>query len=299
MLASFELIPQILAFHAGGDPGAASGGALRAELSGHAGGPPLLRHVEEQDLIASGGRGTPDQPDHTVRLWRLQLAPTHGADGARAPPPPRAAWGGEGAAPLPDVVVVCERVLTGHAGPLNDICFLPHARLLVSCADDCTIRFWDPTATPHLLTAPEGGRHVRVSAGRYAEMRPEWTLTNPAYVNCLLIQTEEPAVALAAAAEWAGPEALLVLTIRQPWRVADAGVADAGGSLGLWGVTRNVTQVDACRFDEPLSKDEYMKLEATAARDWRDAMGKHSRTGGAYASQARRDDEKRQRLGSP
>ena len=29
---------------------------------------------------------------------------------------------------------------------------------------------------------------MRVSAGVFAPMAPEWTLTNPAYVNCLLLQ---------------------------------------------------------------------------------------------------------------
>ena len=83
-----------------------------------------------------------------------------------------------------------------------------HSRL------DCSIRFWDPTATPHLLTAPEGGAHVRVSAGVFAPMAPEWTLTNPAYVNCLLLQTEDPPVSLAAGAGSTGPESLTLTRTR-------------------------------------------------------------------------------------
>ena len=151
-----------------------------------------------------------------------------------------------------------------------------HPRTHAPSRLDCSIRFWDPTATPHLLTAPEGGAHVRVSAGVFAPMAPEWTLTNPAYVNCLLLQTEDPPVSLAAGAGSTGPESLLALCVR-PELVAPAGleVGDLqGGSLGLWGVTRNTSEVEAWRFDEPLSKEAYMKLEAKAAAAWRDEMSR-------------------------
>jgi hypothetical protein len=117
---------------------------------------------------------------------------------------------------------------------------------------------------------------VRVSAGVFAPMAPEWTLTNPAYVNCLLLQTEDPPVSLAAGAGSTGPESLLALCVR-PELVAPAGleVGDLqGGSLGLWGVTRNTSEVEAWRFDEPLSKEVYMKLEAKAAAAWREEMGR-------------------------
>ena len=151
-----------------------------------------------------------------------------------------------------------------------------HSRL------DCSIRFWDPTATPHLLTAPEGGAHVRVSAGVFAPMAPEWTLTNPAYVNCLLLQTEDPPVSLALASGSSGPESLLALCVR-PELEAPAGleVRDLqGGSLGLWGVTRNTAEVEAWRFDEPLGKEAYMKLEASAAAAWREEMTRIKGKGG-------------------
>ena len=78
----------------------------------------------------------------------------------------------------------CDRVLTGHTGPLTAMAYLPDAALLVSAAADCTIRFWDATATPIPLTAPEGGSHVRLAPGVFGPMRPEWTSTNPKYVNC-------------------------------------------------------------------------------------------------------------------
>ena len=106
--------------------------------------------------------------------------------------------------------VNCDRVLTGHTGPLTAMAYLPDAALLVSAAADCTIRFWDlsrtqptpcaaplssprssllyrfwdATATPIPLTAPEGGSHVRLAPGVFGPMRPEWTSTNPKYVNC-------------------------------------------------------------------------------------------------------------------
>ena len=53
-----------------------------------------------------------------------------------------------------------------------------------------------------------------------------------------------------------------------------------GGSLGLWGVTRNTAEVEAWRFDEPLGKEEYMKLEASAAAAWREEMTRIKRKGG-------------------
>ena len=68
-------------------------------------------------------------------------------------------------------------------GPLTAMTYLPDAALLVSAAADCTIRFWDATATPIPLTAPEGGSHVRLAPGVFGPMRPEWTSTNPKYVN--------------------------------------------------------------------------------------------------------------------
>ena len=80
--------------------------------------------------------------------------------------------------------VKCDRVLSGHTGPLTAMTYLPDAALLVSAAADCTIRFWDATATPIPLTAPEGGSHVRLAPGVFGPMRPEWTSTNPKYVNC-------------------------------------------------------------------------------------------------------------------
>ena len=113
LLVSFERAPQVLGFDA-------AEGELRVELSGHAGEPPLLRHVEALDLVATGGRGTPEAPDFTVRLWRL-----------RAGDAGEAALLGE-AETLPPLNVVCERVLVGHAGPLTDVIFLPRARLLVT-----------------------------------------------------------------------------------------------------------------------------------------------------------------------
>ena len=157
-----------------------------------------------------------------------------------------------------------------------------HPRTRAHSRLDCSIRFWDPTATPHLLTAPEGGAHVRVSAGVFAPMAPEWTLTNPAYVNCLLLQTEDPPVSLALASGSSTPESLLALCVR-PELEAPAGleVKDLqGGSLGLWGVTRNTAEVEAWRFDEPLGKEEYMKLEASAAAAWREEMTRIKRKGG-------------------
>ena len=113
LLVSFERVPQVLGFDA-------ADGELRVELSGHAGEPPLLRHIEELDLVATGGRGTPEAPDFTVRLWRL-----------RAGDAGEAALLGDAEAP-PTLNVVCERVLVGHAGPLTDVIFLPRARLLVT-----------------------------------------------------------------------------------------------------------------------------------------------------------------------
>ena len=157
-----------------------------------------------------------------------------------------------------------------------------HPRTHAPSRLDCSIRFWDPTATPHLLTAPEGGAHVRVSAGVFAPMAPEWTLTNPSYVNCLLLQTEDPPVSLALAAGSSGPESLLALCVR-PELEAPAGleVRDLqGGSLGLWGVTRNSAEVEAWRFDEPLGKEAYMKLEASAAAAWREEMTRIKGKGG-------------------
>ena len=43
--------------------------------------------------------------------------------------------------------VNCDRVLTGHTGPLTAMTYLPDAALLVSAAADCTIRFWDASRT--------------------------------------------------------------------------------------------------------------------------------------------------------
>ena len=57
---------------------------------------------------------------------------------------------------------------------------------------------------------------MRVRPAVYEPMRPEWTVTNPPYVNCLALHTTEPPLALAAVSGWRGPEGLLVLTARGP-----------------------------------------------------------------------------------
>ena len=140
VLVAFERIPQVLGFNA-------TDGVLRVELSGHAGEPPLLRHVEELDLVATGGRGTPEAPDFTVRLWRLHAADADEAALLRVADEAATGAGDWSwrdaqaqaqaraqAEVLPTLSVVCERVLVGHAGPLTDITFLPRARLLVTAA---------------------------------------------------------------------------------------------------------------------------------------------------------------------
>ena len=129
---------------------------------------------------------------------------------------------------------------------------------------DCSVRFWDVDATPHALTAPEGGHHVRVGPALYAPMRPEWTQTNPPFVNCLTLQTKDVPIGLAPISEWVGPEGLLVLTRYFGGR--------AGGTLNMWGVTRSTLPVAACRFDEPIGRERITELEAVAAQDWRNAL---------------------------
>ena len=109
-------------------------------------------------------------------------------------------------------------------------------------------------------------------------MRPEWTSTNPKYVNCLMIQTEDVPVALCAAAGWAGPEGLFVVTRRPDFAAARERIAGGdgdgphGGALSLWAITRNLIEVPACTFDAPTRKAAYLDCEAKAAGDWRAAV---------------------------
>ena len=158
LLASFEGASIVIAADA-------TDGALKAELGGHVGGAPLLKYLPQVALVASGGR---DETDGTIRLWKVERV----AASEAVPLSQRS------------IDVKCDRVLTGHTGPLTAMTYLPDAALLVSAAADCTIRFWDATATPIPLTAPEGGSHVRLAPGVFGPMRPEWTSTNPKYVNC-------------------------------------------------------------------------------------------------------------------
>ena len=160
LLASFEGASIVIAADA-------TDGTLKAELGGHVGGAPLLKYLPQVSLVASGGR---DETDGTIRLWKVERV----AASEAVPLSQRS------------IDVKCDRVLTGHTGPLTAMTYLPDAALLVSAAADCTIRFWDATATPIPLTAPEGGSHVRLAPGVFGPMRPEWTSTNPKYVNCLL-----------------------------------------------------------------------------------------------------------------
>ena len=48
---------------------------------------------------------------------------------------------------------------------------MSEAALLVTSSLDCSVRFWDVDATPHPLTAPEGGAHVRVRAAQSVSIR--------------------------------------------------------------------------------------------------------------------------------
>jgi hypothetical protein len=250
-----------------------SSGARRVHLGGHSGAPPLLRWLLRLQRLATLGGGAlpfgdgePSGGDGSIRLWKLSaLAPARGglADGPAG------------------VEATCERVLMGHTAAITDAVFLPDANLLVTCAHDRTVRFWDAEATPHPLTAPEGGAHVRVAPGRYEPMRPEWTVTNPPYVNCLVLNTQDTPTALGACAGWRGPEGLAVLSAHtQPERDGAllgppaTALPARGGTLALWAVTRTFVTVEAKRFDQVLPRTSYSELEATAARDWRHALQK-------------------------
>ena len=172
-------------------------GTIRVQLGGHIDSPPALRWLSHPQLLATlGGEG-----DSLIRLWRL-IPLEH-------PGGPAASVQADGVAA---VDAVCERVLRGHAGAVVDAVFLPETNLLVSASVDRTVRFWDAEAAPHPLTAPEGGAHVRVAPGRYESKRPEWTSSNPPYVNCLVINTQEVPLSISALAGWRGPEGLFVLT---------------------------------------------------------------------------------------
>ena len=289
LLLSLEGSAAVLAFDAGS-------GALRAELGGHLGAPPRLQWLLRLQRLATLGGGTPPFGDASaggdcsVRVWSLtprranpppndyfaevqrRAAAKREAEGKRGDP------SGVGDGP-PAIEVVCERVLTGHTAAVTDVTFLPDSALLVTSAMDCSVRFWDVDAMPHPLTAPEGGAHVRVGPGRYEPMRPEWTVTNPPYVNCLVIHTAEPPLRLGVVTGWRGPEGLLVLTARgTPFKgkavvgPPSSNSPPPGGHLALWAVTRALLQIEAARFDEILDKDTYATLEATAAKDWRAAL---------------------------
>lgn len=260
---AFEGTSQVIGFDGGnGEP--------RCQLGGHSGSPPLLRWLLRlQRLATLGGGSEPfgddsSSGDCSIRLWKLVAIPP--AKGSLADGPA-------------GVEATCERVLLGHTAGLTDATFLPDSNLLVTCAHDRSIRFWDVEAVPHPLTAPEGGAHVRVGPGQYEPMRPEWTVTNPPYVNCLVLHTQDAPIALGAASGWHGPEGLAVLTAHtQPRRGQSllgpppSALPAQGGTVALWAVTRTFTTVEAKRFDEVLSKSTYSELEATAARDWREAL---------------------------
>ena len=82
----------------------------------------------------------------------------------------------------------------------------------LACPDDLACPLlairW-PSEVPLKLASCCARMHAR-----YEQMRPEWTVTNPPYVNCLVLHTTEPPIALGAATAWRGPEGLLVLTAR-------------------------------------------------------------------------------------
>ncbi|KAL1510590.1 hypothetical protein AB1Y20_006891 [Prymnesium parvum] len=208
-----------------------------AELGGHLDAPPLLRQLPHLSLVASAGQCA---ADCSIRLWRIRLTESSRLD------------------------LACDRVLLGHKMPLTDVAFLPDSRLLVSCSSDCSIRFWDVDASPHLLTAPEGGSHVRVGPGLFSALKPEWTTSNPPYVNCLTLQTKDVPIAIAPLCDWVGPEGLLVLTRQAGGR--------PGSVLNLWGVTRTSLQVEAVHFDEPILGEQFSQISGLAAKDWRDAL---------------------------
>ena len=73
------------------------------------------------------------------------------------------------------------------------------------------------------------------------------------YVNCLMVQTEDVPVALCAAAGWAGPEGLFVVTRRPDFAAARERIAGGdgdgphGGALSLWAITRNLIEVPSSR----------------------------------------------------
>ena len=64
-----------------------------------------------------------------------------------------------------------------------------------------------------------------------------------------MVQTEDVPVALCAAANWAGPEGLFVVTRRPDFAAARERIAGGdgdgphGGALSLWAITRNLIEV--------------------------------------------------------
>ena len=160
LLVAFDGLSPVFGFDTAVD-------GLAAQLGGHTGGPPLLcsasslrRAVAEtslleedqqsDELVVTGGA------DGSIRMWRLRrvLSASDGAAGIRA-----------------RVQADCLVVLVGHTGRITCMCCLQGAALLASASVDLSIRFWDATAQPHLLTAPEGGAHAPTLEDGHAQLR--------------------------------------------------------------------------------------------------------------------------------
>ncbi|KAL3930897.1 MAG: hypothetical protein SGPRY_001343, partial [Prymnesium sp.] len=250
-----------------------SSGSRVASLGGHVEAAPMLRALPSLSLIASSGQC---RADASIRLWRILRLLTSLAIQGSTPAPGFNQV--ENAVDADRLDISCERVLIGHTMAITDLIFLPEMRhaipfhpLMVSSSLDCSIRFWDVDATPHLLTAPEGGNHVsivRVGPALYAPLHAEWTTSNEPFVNCLTLLTKDTPLTLTPLSEWYGPGEL---SPSLPPRL-HLGKPSQSGMVNLWGVARTLLNVEACRFDEPLAAEHFSAIESLAAKDWRGAL---------------------------
>lgn len=85
-----------------------------------------------------------------------------------------------------------------HDSNIIDICYLTKSQLLVTAAEDQTIKFWDPVQSSYELTDPSNNPHAQMKPGYYEPLKSERTQTNKTFqlVKCIYCGNETNCYAL-------------------------------------------------------------------------------------------------------
>lgn len=246
------------------------GGSLVATLSGNKSTCPRIDYFEEHDIVVTAGASTIDP---ALRVFSLESIPLPEHRDARFTPRP----------------IRTRHEVIAHESPISSLCCLPESDLVVSSAGDNTIRFFNAASKPHSLVEPSRRKFVRVWPGYYDRMDEQETKTNPPFVNCLSIHTDETFTAVKSFRLRGGLQFLVSIT---------PGIVDSDeprSAIIVWVIGRTLKHVPCNRFDVPIAQTEIREIEQAFLENWRARLAEYGRGVKALVSSGSLESNKNER----